>query len=172
MLALISCASAQVSSDPQVDAINTIRTRLDLPDLPLEFVEATTMINSPSGDLKVALYQDGEGRKYLVDVESNQVVEIDARAVLAGLSPESSDPSSEELRVRAEKYLAETIPNWDTLQAELVYEEGEKGDNHFFTWYGPSLSGAMNRPFAQIGLHKSGELARGRGEGFRDQRAG
>ncbi len=158
VLTVVGCSPAQTSTNPQLGAINNIRTHLDLPDLPIEYVEASTMINSPSGDLKVAIYRDSEGRKYLVDPESSQVVEIDARAVLPSISPDTLTVSQEELRAKAEKYVAETITDFDTLQVELSYEEGKKGDSYFFTWYGANLSGANNRPFAQIGLHRSGVL--------------
>lgn len=64
-------------------AIDEIRVNLGLPELPLEFIEITGMVNSPDGDLQVALYTDIEGRKYSLDPRTNQVVEIDARSTLS-----------------------------------------------------------------------------------------
>jgi hypothetical protein len=87
----------------QMEAIDAIRVLFDLPQLPLEFVEMTTMINSPNGDLAVALYQDAEGRKYSIVPGRNQVVEIDARAVLSSISPAASSLSQDELRAKADR---------------------------------------------------------------------
>jgi hypothetical protein len=144
---------------PQISAIEKIRTDLELPELPLDFVEKTGMINSPSGSVDVVIYQDSDGRKYSVNAETNQVVEIDARILL----PKHGDAipqtySMEVLKSRAMKYIKATIPDFENLQSSWQYEEGGKGDVYFFTWYGSMTSGSMNRPFAQIGFHKNGLL--------------
>ena len=144
---------------PQVSAIEKIRSDLELPELPLDFIEKTGMINSPSGKLEVVVYQDSDGRKYSVNPETNQVVEIDARILL----PKHGDPitqtfSMEVLKSRAMKYIKATIADFENLQSSWQYEEGGKEDVYFFTWYGNMTSGSMNRPFAQIGFHKNGLL--------------
>lgn len=155
---LVGCSSAQDSSKQQTDAINQIRMLLKLPALPLEFIEMTGMINSPSGDLEVSLYQDDEGRKYLVNPGTNLVVEIDARKILSNISPKAPTLSSDELKAKAMEYIRATIPDFDALQSSWQYEEGVKGDNYFFSWYGEITPGSMNRPFAQIGFNKNGVL--------------
>jgi hypothetical protein len=157
-LALASCSSKQNSTDQQMAAINAIRAQLDLPDLPLKFVENTNMANSPSGGLKVALFQDTEGRDYFVNPGTNQVVDIDARSMLSNIPPDTPLKSEADITAQAQKFIAATIPGFETLQARWTYEEGNKGDNYFFSWYGESATGSMNRPFAQIGIHKSGVL--------------
>jgi hypothetical protein len=144
---------------PQVSAIEKIRTDLELPELPLAFVEKTGMINSPGGGLEVVIYQDSDGRKYSVNPETNQVVEIDARILL----PKHGDAitqafSMEVLKSRAMKYIKAAIPDFDNLQSSWQYEEGGKGDVYFFTWYGEMTSGSMNRPLIQFGFHKNGLL--------------
>jgi len=48
ILILAGCSPAKDSASQQTDAINQIRKSLELPELPLEFVENTGMINSPS----------------------------------------------------------------------------------------------------------------------------
>ncbi len=156
--ALAGCSPNKITADPQVEAINKIRTVLDLPDLPLEFVKMSGMINSPSGNLQVALYQDSQGREFLVDPESNQVVEIDARVILETISPETPVVSPEEIEARAMKYVKATLPDFDSIQTSLHYEEGGKVDNYFFTWYRDIRPGDFMRPFLQIALHKSGIL--------------
>jgi hypothetical protein len=155
---LAGCSSKQQSTIQPTDAINAIRNVLELPESPLEFVETTRMLNSPSGDLQVAIYQDSDGRKYSVNPETNQVVEIDARTILPYISPDLPSLSSDEIKAKAISYVTAIVPNFDSLQSSLKYEEGGKGNNYFFSWYGDLKSGSMNRLFLQIGLLKSGVL--------------
>ena len=146
---------------PQISAIEKIRSDLELPELPLGFIENTGMINSPNGGLGVVIYQDSDGRKYSVHAETNQVVEIDARTLLpnhGSISPNTQTLSMEVLKSKAMKYIKATVPDFEHLQYSWKYEEGGKGDVYFFTWYGDMTPGSLNRPFAQIGLHKSGLL--------------
>ncbi len=98
---LVGCATAPSESNPSIEAIQDIRSKLGLPDLPVEFVEPTSMVNSPHGNLSVALYTDSAGRKYYVEPETQQVVEIDARAILASIASDKSALSSDELREKA-----------------------------------------------------------------------
>ena len=156
--ALAGCAPAKDSAKQPTDAINETRKSLELPDLPLEFVENTGMINSPSGGLEVANYKDSEGRIYSVNLKTNQVVEIDARAILPTISSDKPALSSDKIKAKAMMFAKSVTPNFDSLQSSLQYEEGAKGDYYFFTWYGEMSSGSMNRPFLQFGFHKSGVL--------------
>ncbi|MCX6036040.1 MAG: hypothetical protein NTV38_13885 [Chloroflexi bacterium] len=158
VLVLAGCLSEQDPTRQQIEAINTLRNQLELPKTPLEFVEMTGDANSPSGYLQVALYQDTEGRKYFVDPSTNQVVEMDARSLLSNISPFASFMSEEDIRLKAQKFISAVIPGFDTLRIGWVYEEGVKGDNAFFSWYGEMAAGAFNRPFAQIAIHRSGVL--------------
>jgi hypothetical protein len=148
------------TTSPLIRAIEKIRSDLELPELPVKFIEKTTMVNSPSGSLVVETYQDSEGRTYSVDPETNRVVEIDARTLSIATSPNPQTFSMDDLKTKALKYIKASIPNFETLQTGLTYEEGAKGDNCFFSWYGDSTNtpGLMNRPFVQIGLYKSGLL--------------
>jgi hypothetical protein len=155
---LAGCSSVKDSASQQIDAINQIRKSLELPELPLEFVENTGMINSPSGDLEVANFRDSEGRIYSVNPKTNQVVEIDARAILSNISSDAPSLSPDEIKAKAMIYVKAIIPSFASLQSSLQYEEGGKVDNYFFTWRGKINSGSMNSPFLQIGLHKSGVL--------------
>jgi hypothetical protein len=144
---------------PPLAAIQQVRVALALPELPLSFVESTRMLNSPSGRLAVVVYQDGEGRQYLVAAETNQVVEIDARLLL----PQAGDTrppifSQAELKSQALAYLQAVDPDFEELQSAWQYEENGKGEVYFFTWYGEMSAGSMNRPFAQLGIHESGLL--------------
>lgn len=154
-------AETSTSAD-QVEAIQSMMDLIGLPDLSLEFVEMTTMINSPSGDLPVMLYRDSTGRKYMVDPDTNRVVEIDARDLLSAISNSTTSLTQTELREKAEKLVSAATEDFDAIIGELSYEEGVKGDLYFFNWVDANSSGGqnqpINRPFAQVGLHVSGEL--------------
>ncbi len=116
------------------------------------------MINSPSGGLEVANYKDSQGRIFSVNPKTNRVVEIDARALLADISPAKPALSPAAIKAKALGFAKAVVPNFDLLQSSLQYEEGGKVDNYFFTWYAEMSSGAMNCPFLQLGFHKSGVL--------------
>ena len=146
------------TANPPSRAIDEIRVPLGLPELPLEFVEITGMANSPDGDLQVALYKDVEGRKYSVEPQTNQVVEIDARSVLSSIPPERRPLAQADLSSIAKRRVETTTPDFDARAPSLVYEEGSKGDHYFFTWTDGTQAAAHMRPFAQIGLHVTGEL--------------
>jgi hypothetical protein len=152
------CSSNHRSSNPQIAAIEEIRPKLGLPDLPLESTGMTIMSNSPNGDLQVAAYQDSEGRIFFVNPQTNQVMEIDARTLLANIPTGTSFLSEDELRSKAQKIFTATIPNFKNLQSGWTYEEGNKGDNYFFNWYGELADGTQMRPFSQVALYRSGLL--------------
>ncbi len=86
------------------------------------------------------------------------MVEIDARLLLTGLPADAPSLTEEELKSKATKFFQATVPGLLSLQSTLQYEEGGKGDLYFYTWRGPLAPGAVNGPFVQIGLHKSGFL--------------
>ncbi|MGA2503412.1 MAG: hypothetical protein ABSG01_04910 [Anaerolineales bacterium] len=154
-LVLNGCGAEQTPANLQIGAINTLRTQLELPKTPLEFVEMTTDANSPATML-VAVYQDMDGRRFSVDPVTYQVVEMDARALLAKVSPLATVLSEEQIRTKALRLIAAAIPDFATLQTNWAYEEGGKIDNYFFNWYGEMAAGEFNRPFAQIAIYKTG----------------
>src|SRR3990172_5525549 len=82
VLFLFACSSAGPRANSPLEAIEQIRELAGFPSSTLRYVETTTMINSPNGDLRVDLYQDEEGRKFFVDPTTYTVVEIDARNVM------------------------------------------------------------------------------------------
>ncbi len=155
---LVGCSPAAAPASQPTDAITQIRISLELPDLPITFVENTGMANSPSGRLEVVNYRDSEGRVYSVNPGTDQVVEIDARAILANIAPDAPVLSPEEIKAKALAYAKTIVPNFESVQSTLQYEEGGKVDNYFFTWYGETSPGSMNRPFLQFAFHKSGVL--------------
>jgi hypothetical protein len=154
---LAGCSSEEEPVSPQIQAINALRSALDLPIVSLEFVEMTYDGNYPGGNLQVAVYQDADGRKYFVDPVSNRVVEMDARALLEHLAPFTPSLSEENHRTKALQFMKATMPDFETLQTRWAYEEGGKGDNYFFIWADPGAP-VGNRTYAQIAIHRSGLL--------------
>ena len=118
------------------------------------------MVNSPTGDLQVDLYQDEEGRKFFVDPTTYIVVEMDARDLLvysAG-APNSLLLSKAELERKAEEFVRAAIPEFSSVENSLSYEAGEKVDVYFFTWRVANTKNFFMPPFIQVGLTSSGDL--------------
>ena len=157
-LSLAGCSSAKTSTNQPLYAITTIRTTLELPQLPLDFVETTNMANSPTCGLVIKIYRDADGHVYSVDPQTNQVVEIDARTILSKIPPHAPILLTEELEARVLKYFEVTIPNFESRKSSWQYEEGRKGNYFFFSWYSDMMPGTMNRSFAQIGMDINGVL--------------
>lgn len=145
------------TADPEsYQAIDALRKILGLPELPLNYVGEEGMINSPSGDLKVLVYQDSEGHRYSLAQSSLQVVEMDGRNALAAISALSGSPTIDDMRATAIQIATALYPDFKTLSQSLVYEEGNKGDYLFFTWRDQNAETKMNKPFLQIGFYKNG----------------
>lgn len=157
-LLLSACSRGSAAGDPGIRAIEQIRPVLGLPESPLEFVENTDMLNSPDGHWTVSAYRDSEGRKYYVENTALRVVEIDGRALLQGHAPTQAGEVLNGLRARAQSMAGTVLPGFSLRQAELAYEEGQKGDNYFFTWRDMNAPGSLNRPFLQLAFRGSGEL--------------
>jgi hypothetical protein len=155
---LAACSPFDGPLDAPTAAIRRIRTELGLPQLPLEEIGSATMINSPSGNEAVINYQDAEGRIYSYDPVLNQVIEIDARARLSKIPTDASALPLIELRNEAKKFATATASDFNTLAGQLKYEEGNKGDNYFFSWSLGTRGNTFMPPFLQIALYKNGEL--------------
>lgn len=119
ILVLIGCSREQSTTKQQIATIDNIRRPLGLPNLALEFVDTINMINSPSGNLQVAVYQDTEGRSYLVNSEQNQVVEIDARVILPTIPLDAPALLENDLRTKAEEFIAAAFPDFESLRSVL-----------------------------------------------------
>jgi len=158
ILVMNACAPVKGSANQPAHSINEIRKALELPELPVEFVENTGMSNSPSGSTEVANYRDREGRIYSVDPKTNLVVEIDARTILSIIPSGAAALPPAQIKAKAMTFARRVIPDFDSRQSSLQYEEGGKVDNYFFTWYGEMRPGSISRPFLQFGFHKSGVL--------------
>ncbi|MGB9521417.1 MAG: c-type cytochrome [Anaerolineales bacterium] len=145
-------------TEEDLKSIAALRKILELPELQLTFVKDDHMINSPTGDLAVMVYQDSEGRLYSVDQTSRQVVEMDGRNSLAAISSLVGSPTLDDLRAKAIQIATALYPDFKNLSQNLVYEEGSKGDYFFFTWRDQNAETKMNKPFLQMGFFKNGGL--------------
>ena len=158
ILFLSACAPRGTIDAGHLEAINKIRQVLELPVLPLNYVETGVNSNSPGGNLQVAIYADSQGRKYSVDPQTNRVVEMDARALLDSIPADAPSVTRDVLRTKARQIVASTTPDFGLLEAGLKYVENGKVDNYFFDWTDTQHPGAFNRTFAQVAFHKSGLL--------------
>jgi len=152
------CNSIELNSNPQEQAIKKIQKILELPILPVQYVEETTMVNSPDGKLVVAYYRDNNDRKYYVDVQTNIVVEIDARSILPSLANSKEIKTEEELQNIAKGCASKIIPNFSDISRELSFEGSGKIDNYFISWRNNIEEGMFMPKFLQFAYHKSGVL--------------
>ena len=158
LLCTASCAADNTASDSAVTKINEVRSALALPLSPLEFVEEGSMVNSPKGGLKAAIYRDTEGRLFSFTPEIGDVVEIDARVMLPERSAGTDSEPALDLEKMVFAYAQSLVPDFKARQSTLSYEANSKGDYYFFTWYGEMRPGDTNRPFLQFGINRDGIL--------------
>lgn len=155
---LISCTSPTASSP--LEAVQRIANLAGYSPSELTYIETTTMINSPHGNLKVDLYQDEQGRKFYFDPNTNTVVEIDGRDLL-GRTHSASEVSSfslAELASRAEDFVKAAVPEFLSQRDSLDYEASQKGDLFFFDWRMSPDPSFFMPPFIQVGLTNTGEM--------------
>ncbi len=145
------------STDGALQAIQTLRSILGLPNLPLEYAGEDRMINSPDGALRVPIYTDPEGRRYAYDPMSGQVVEVDGRETLSLLPATTAPLASADLRAKAQAIANVALPNFTQRASSLTYEEGNKGKFYFFTWR-DSTPPTFNKPFLQVAFTQSGAV--------------
>ena len=159
-LFLFACSSASPAFTSPQEAIENIQNLAGFPESTLSYIETTHMANSPNGDLQIDLYQDQEGRKYYVEPSTNTVVEIDARNLLDSPADAQPGPAYDqtELVRKANEFVRAAIPEFSSLQADLSYEMGNKGDNYFFDWRMPITQGSFMPPFIQVGITTHGDI--------------
>lgn len=148
-------ASVSVTDDA-LKVIQTLRTILGLPELPLEYLGEDRMLNAPDGALRIQVYLDSEGRRYSYEPLTRQIVEMDARETLPTGPTTTSILTATELRAKAKGIAEAVIPNFDQRVIALTYEEGNKGENSFFTWRDMAAPTTFRKPFLQIAFTQGG----------------
>lgn len=159
---LLACSGVKPQASSALEAIEQIRMLAGFPKSTVIYVGTTTMANSPAGHLEVELYQDESGRKFFLDPSINTVVEIDARDLFVAMrSPNATEAltlSAAELEKRAGEFVRSAVPNFSSLESDLSYEAGAKGNNLFFTWRALGTQIYFNPPFVQVALTSSGDI--------------
>jgi len=150
---------AKVNKDADIALIRQITGKLALK---LTFQSITSAANAVGRG--AALYKDETGTNYYVDVETARLAQIEPNFPSHPDVPASETKSLDELRGIASQFALTNSPRLAELKSVLLYEEGGKGDMHFFTWSYRSKdwSGtewAMMPPFIQVGVLANGQIA-------------
>ncbi len=150
----------QVAKVDQEAQVTQVRKSMGDPGLQLTFQGVQNLANAPW--ISAAVYTDAMGTKYWVAIDADRLAGIEpaSRVEVPAVEVKSSDV----VRPLAEQFAAANSPRFAQLKAELLYEEGSKGDLYFFTWStrNKDWSGtdwAMMSPFLQIGLSADGKIA-------------
>ena len=155
---LTACAPSAPAYESPEAAILAFQQACGLPESEVRFIEDTRMVNSPTSDLTTKHYQDAEGRSYYLASDTFQVLEMDARVMMASLPWEPEVIPQPELEALAYNCVNAQVAQFPDRVDDLSYEAGAKNDNYFFGWYAPVESGLFNGRFAQVGVHDSGLL--------------
>lgn len=159
-LVLLACSGITPTPVSAIEAIERIQELAGFPPSTVSYIVTTGMINSPTGDLQVDLYEDEQGRKFFVDPVTGIVVEVDARTLLDDLSadPSPGNLSDVELEGWALEFVRLAVPQFSSMESSLTYEPGGKGNMHFFTWRAANTENFFMPPFVQVGLTNTGEM--------------
>ena len=140
------------------EAIAGFRQLADIPDVLLESVGTDNMVNSPHGDLAVSVFQDQDGRRFLVEPTNHILVEFDGRSSIAVGGDVNNPLSDTELSDRALQIARASVPKFDSLSETLQYSAGNKGGLRFFDWRSQGSPDWLMPPFLQVGMLESGEV--------------
>lgn len=139
----------------------TIRRAAGQENLLLSFQSVGPVANAPGRS--ASIYLDETGTKYTVDLETGRLVQIEPNFPTHPEIPASGRKSMDELRATAEAFALANSPTLPDLKSVLIYEEGNKGDIHFFRWdyRNKDWSGTdwvMMSPFLQVGVLADGQV--------------
>jgi len=150
-------ASGETVEISQTQAITQIQIFVGVADMALTFQAMGDSLNAPE-PLRVAIFADRYGSQFQVELTSWRVVEadmspsVDATAASRPLTPA-------ELRAQAEDLLTANTPTFAAIRDRLSYEEGVKGDIHFYSWDDLTYQGwQVMPPMARLGLMPDGRL--------------
>jgi hypothetical protein len=150
-------ASGETIEISQAQAIAHIQGFVGVPDLALTFRAMADSLNAPE-PLRVATFADQYGSQFQVELTGWRVVEADMSPYVD--ATEGSRPlTPAELRGRAESLLTANTPIFAAIRDRLTYQEGVKGDIHFFSWDDLTYQGRQFMPpMARVGLMPDGRL--------------
>jgi hypothetical protein len=141
----------------QAAAVGAIQQLFADPALQPALQGIGSMPNAPNGQLPALIFDDA-ARRYWVELEAGQVVEVD---VLARQPDWSANPLPEaELRARAEQFIHHATPGFADIANRLAYQSGSKdGVLYFYRWEDRNARGWTNLPpLAQVGITVSGKV--------------
>jgi hypothetical protein len=148
----------------QAAQIDLIRRTLDKPDLKLTFDSIQGLANATGRS--AATYVDAGGSRYLIDLPTGRLAEIDAGLASHPEVPATEVKSMDELRSIAERFAEANSSRLAELNPSLTYEEGCKISLCFFRWDARDLpidwsstNWALMPPFLQVGLLTDGQVA-------------
>ena len=142
----------------QAKALEAIHSFLQGESRLAGFREITRMGNSPDGLLRVARFEDEQGRSYLVAVVANRVLEMDPGITTP---PVQGPPlATDELQALAEAIILRELPQFTELRSRLVASQGVKsGESYFFRYEYPGGGPWFGLPpLAQVGLTADGQM--------------
>jgi hypothetical protein len=141
----------------QAKALEAIHGFLEEEGRLVGFREITQMANSP-GMLRVARFEDEQGRSYLVAVVANRVLEMDPGIT----TPPIQGPilATDELQALAEAIILRELPQFTELRSQLIASQGVKsGESYFFRYeYADGGPWFGLPPLAQVGLTADGQM--------------
>jgi DNA-binding CsgD family transcriptional regulator len=141
--------------------IAMIRQVLGKPDSRLSFKTFTPLANAHGRN--AAIYTDGTGAKYYVDIETARLVSIEMNLPTHPEIPSDQVKSVDELRLIAEQFAFANSSQLADLQNILLYEGNNKGNIYFFRWDyrnkdWSSTEWKMMPPFLQVGILQNGQI--------------
>jgi len=130
-------------------AVTAIHEIVDEPAGNITFVHRGVFAISPeAGGHNVLVYEDQNGARYFIDETQYTLVKIEP----SGLRFASGTALSKEALRQIAMQLALRSGDFAQNEKTLALEEGQKGENYFFTWAGPD--GLM----LQISIRADGTL--------------
>jgi DNA-binding CsgD family transcriptional regulator len=152
---------------PQLAKVNKqadmalIRQMMGKPGLNLTFQSISEVPNAPWRS--TALYTDGTGTRYYVDVDMARLAAIEPNFPGHPNAAFTDEKSMDELRGIARQFASTNSPRLADLEPLLLYEENCKGDICFFRWdyRNKDWSGTdwvMMPPFLQVGVLADGQI--------------
>ncbi|HET7011768.1 MAG TPA: hypothetical protein VFI11_13410 [Anaerolineales bacterium] len=142
----------------QTRALEAIHAFLQEDVAPIGFREITLMGNSPNGQLRVARFEDGSGRSFLVAVTANRVLEMMPGPTLPAV--QGPRLSQLELETLALELITRELPEFPEMRSRLASTAGVKSGELYFFRYEYPEGGPWTSlpPLAQVGLTEDGQV--------------
>lgn len=114
-----------------------------------------------SNKKRIEFYEDSDNTEYMIDPETNKIVQFGPGVNSKIKFAESSQLTKQDLKKKAETLLNEYISDFDQVKANFSYKELSKsgGTSYAFRWEAKTKpQGEDITPFVQIVLSPAGEV--------------